>query len=229
MSLHVESIRAVVFDAYGTLFDVSSIDAFVQKKTGLEKAPALTRLWRAKQLEYSWLRSLMGQYKDFYSLTEDALRYACQALRLNLSDEVIRDCMRQYYHLKGYPGVATALKQLHKSYTLAVLSNANPSLLEKALAYNDIDQYFAEIISADQLGIYKPSPSVYQLATQNLQLEAQQILFLSSNPWDIAGASAYGLHTCWINRNGEVMDYLDSPATLSVQSLEEVVPFVLSV
>ena len=228
MSFQDRPIQAIVFDAYGTLFDVSSIDIFIQNEIGAEKTPAFTKLWRAKQLEYSWLRSLMERYKDFYSLTEDALRYTCQALQINLSEEVIRNCMRQYYHLKIYPDATSTLKQLYPDYTLAVLSNANPSLLEKGLAYNDVDQWFEEIISADQLSIYKPSPLVYQLAAQTLQLDAKQILFLSSNPWDIAGASAYGFRSCWINRNSKAMDGLDITPELSITSLAEILPALQS-
>lgn len=226
MPFQAESIRAVIFDAYGTLFDVSSIDNYVQSQIGADQTPAFTKLWRAKQLEYSWLRSLMNKYKDFYSITEDALRYTCQALQIELSEEAIRDGMRQYYYLKAYPDVASTLVQLHSRYPLAVLSNANPSLLEKALAYNDIDQWFTDVISADQAGVYKPSPLVYQLATQSLQLETQQILFLSSNPWDIAGASAYGLTSCWVNRNGLPMEHIDINPDLSINKVREILAYV---
>lgn len=214
-------IKAIVFDAYGTLFDVSSIDEYLSAQFGAQAAALIATHWRRKQLEYTWLRSMMQQYVDFYSLTEDALRYALKASQSAASKEAIRDLMSQYYQLKVYPEVPKALKALSGSYQLAILSNANPSLLEKAAAYNAIDHLLDKIISVDELACYKPAPKVYALAVQKLQLPAEQILFLSSNTWDIAGATAFGLMTCWINRQSGQLEELGFQPALSLSSLEE--------
>ena len=221
MPIDAHQIQAIVFDAYGTLLDVSSIDAYLIDTFGKDKATEIAQHWRQKQLEYTWLRSLMHQYVDFYTLTEHALLYALKATGIAAEANIIRNTMSQYYHLKVYDDVSPTLARLSEKYKLAILSNANPSLLEKAAAYNNIDQYLNEILSVDILGQYKPSPPVYQLAEKAFQLESSEILFISSNTWDIAGANSYGLQTCWLNRKNGLLEELGQQPCLEVNTLDE--------
>jgi len=223
MQITKPTIKGIVFDAYGTLFNVASIDQHLRLLFGEDTASQIAATWRRKQLEYTWLRSLMQQYKDFYALTEEALRYALIAAKVPVGEKSVRLLMSQYYHLKVYPDVPTVLKLLAGRCPLAILSNANPSLLEKAAAYNAIDHLLDHIISVDELACYKPDPRVYELATTTLQLPAEQILFLSSNTWDIAGAKALGLTTCWVNRNRGQLEELGYEPNWVVESLEEIV------
>ena len=221
MPIDTRQIQAIVFDAYGTLLDVSSIDAYLINTFGEDKATEIAKHWRQKQLEYTWLRSLMHQYVDFYTLTEHALLYALKATDTAAETSIIRDTMSQYYHLKVYDDISPTLARLFEKYKLGILSNANPSLLEKAAAYNNIDPYLSKILSADTLGQYKPAPSVYQLAEKAFQLQSSEILFISSNTWDIAGASAYGLQTCWLNRQNGLLEELDQQVNLEINTLNE--------
>jgi 2-haloacid dehalogenase len=217
------TVKAIVFDAYGTLLNVAGIDRQIEVCFGHSPSSLIAATWRQKQLEYTWLRSLMVRYRDFYDLTEDALKYALSATNTPYQEEDIRLLMKQYYFLKVYEDVSPTLAQLQSNYQLAILSNANPSLLEKAAVYNGIDHYLSEIISADEVQCYKPSPEVYRLAEQKLALDKKQILFISSNTWDIAGAASYGLKTCWINRKGGVPEQLDYFADVSINQIRELV------
>ena len=178
--------KAVVFDAYGTLFDTGSIPA----------DPALLALWRQKQLEYTWLRSLMAHWEDFWAVTEAALRFAARKLG---KDVPIASLMDSYLSLAAFPEVPAALDRL-KGRTLAILSNGTGPMLDAAVRSAGLDGRFAKVLSVDAVRVYKPSPKVYALATAALRLDPQEILFVSSNGWDAAGAKAFGFRVCWCNR-----------------------------
>ena len=178
--------KAVVFDAYGTLFDTGAIAA----------DPALLALWRQKQLEYTWLRSLMGRWEDFRKVTEDALRFATRKLGREVP---VADLMKAYHSPAAFPEVPAALDRL-KGRTLAILSNGTRSMLDAAVASAGLAGRFAHVLSVDAVRAYKPSPKVYALATAALGLEAVEILFVSSNGWDVAGAKSFGFRACWCNR-----------------------------
>ncbi|MEQ8702851.1 MAG: haloacid dehalogenase type II [Phaeodactylibacter sp.] len=215
--------RALVFDAYGTLFDVRSIDQALKAAFG-SKASHIAPVWRQKQLEYTWLRTLMEQYKDFYALTEDALVYALQATGTTAKLGQIRKVMSAYYDLSVFPDALEALPILAQHYRLAILSNANPSLLERACVHRGIDTYFEHLISADTIQAYKPVPAVYRLAAKRLQLQPGQIGFVSANTWDIAGAASAGLSTAWLNRSGGVPEILGHTPGQIVQSVLQLTP-----
>ncbi|GJM34678.1 MAG: haloacid dehalogenase [Saprospiraceae bacterium] len=201
-------MKAIIFDAYGTLFNVNSIDERLHHYYETH-ATELAAIWRRKQLEYTWLRSLMGRYKDFYALTTDALQFAATQLQLEISEAITADLMARYYELKIYPEVKKSLQQLQQKYRLAILSNANPELLERAVKFNDIGSSIERIFSVHTIREYKPFPGVYDLPASGLQLKKQDLLFVSSNTWDVAGAKAAGLQVAWIQRKGGVMDILD--------------------
>lgn len=204
---NLKDIKAIVFDAYGTLFDVASIDKRLQHHFG-EKAGLIAPVWRRKQLEYTWLRSLMGRHKNFYGLTEDALLYACKQFGLGMTSSVVEDLMNHYYELDTYPDVAPALTQLQKNYKLAILSNANPKLLEKAVTHNQIKDRFAAIFSVESIQQYKPKPAVYQIPVDGFRLSREEIVFLSSNTWDVAGAKSFGLKVIWVKRKSGQLEEL---------------------
>jgi 2-haloacid dehalogenase len=187
---------------------------------------ALSQLWRAKQLEYTWLRSLMGRYEDFESVTRAALRYACRALGLALTDQAQAALMQEYLRLSLYPEVLAALSAL-KGRRLAILSNGSPGMLDAVVGNAGVASAFDAVVSVDRLRIFKPHPSVYQLAVDALGVGKEQIAFISSNFWDVSGATSFGFHTFWINRTGAQPDELGfSPAAVLVK-LDEL-PSVLN-
>lgn len=192
------AIQALAFDAYGTLFDVHSVISTCNQVFP-EKGPALSQLWRAKQLEYTWLRSLMGRYEDFWQVTESALLFACRSLNLDCPPAARQKLMDAYLQLDLYPEVAQALQSLSK-YKLAILSNGSPRMLAAVVESAGLEAVFSDVISVDEVKIFKPSPRVYELASRHLKVPQDAIGFISSNFWDIGGAKSFGLWTCWINR-----------------------------
>ena len=212
-------VRALVFDAYGTLFD-----PFAVKTRAEELFPgngaALSQLWRTKQLEYSWLRTLMGRYENFWKLTEDALVFACRALRLSCDEHQRKQLMQVYLTLPAFPEVKPALEKL-ASLPLSILSNGTPEMLSPLVAANNMTYFFQHIFSVDALQLYKPRPEVYQHAATSLGIHKEAIGFVSSNYWDIAGATSFGFRTYWLNRNSAVADELGvTPAAVFVNLAE---------
>ncbi len=202
------AIKALVFDAYGTLFDVHSVIALGEQLFP-GKGSALSQLWRAKQLEYTWLRSLMGRYADFTAVTRDALEYACHGLQLPLDTAKSAQLMAAYNNLALYPDARTALAAL-SGLKLAILSNGSPAMLGPVVKNAGLDKTFTAVISVDELKIFKPDPRVYQLAPAKLGVAASEIAFVSSNYWDAAGASNFGFRVFWINRAGAQPDRLSA-------------------
>ena len=211
--------KALVFDAYGTLFDPYSVQAECERLfpgSGAE----MSRLWRAKQLEYTWLRSLMNRYEDFWQVTDAALRFACSGLRLKCSTEQRERLMDQYLRLQAYPDVREALPKLGDR-PLLILSNGSPQMLRPLVEHAGLGKSFAALLSVDAVKIYKPAPLVYELAVKETQLEKHAIGFVSSNSWDIAGAASFGFQTFWINRSGAIADELGVRPDATLTTLAE--------
>lgn len=201
-----------VFDAYGTLFDVHAAVRKHAQDLGPDAA-LLSEIWRSKQLEYSWVRSLMGKYKDFWTLTEEALDFAFA--KVPTADQSKRaELLEAYHKLEAYPEVRVVLEQLKLSgKELAILSNGSPDMLNAAVQGNGLDDLFDEVLSVDELRTYKTSESVYDMVGTVFRAFPEAISFQSSNRWDIAGATAYGFRTVWVNRTGQPDEYKDlSPA-----------------
>ncbi|MBR02721.1 MAG: haloacid dehalogenase type II [Acidiferrobacteraceae bacterium] len=198
----LQGIRACVFDAYGTLFDVHSAVDRHSERIGTAAAE-VSVLWRSKQLQYTWLRSLMGRYTDFWQVTGDALDYALETH--GLTDPSLReDLMQAYLDLACYPEVPAVLAQLQdRGIACAILSNGSPAMLAAAVDNAGLAGAFAAVLSVDEIGIYKPDPQVYRLAVERLQLAPEEISFQSSNAWDAVGAAAFGLQVVWVNRFGQ--------------------------
>jgi 2-haloacid dehalogenase len=212
--------KAFLFDAYGTLFDVHSV--VVRAGAGIPgDLGALSQLWRQKQLEFTWLRALMDRYEDFWHITEAALRTALAQLQMEASEPQVRRLLDAYLAPSVFPDAKVALDAL-RDFPRAILSNGTPAMLEAAVRGNGLESYFSSVISADRVRTYKPSPRVYQLGPDLLHLPAEEILFVSSNAWDAAGAKAFGYCVCWCNRSGRAMDQLGFAPDIVVSSLDQV-------
>jgi len=199
---------ALVFDAYGTLFDVHSVLECCNRFWS-GKGAQLSQLWRAKQLEYTWQRSLMGRYQPFSQVTRDALGYACESLGLALDEAKTAALMAQYLNLSPYPDVPAALEKLKGAgRKLAILTNGSPDMIGPLVRNRGMQAMFDAVLSVDELRIFKPSPQVYELAVRRLGTPAGAIGFVSSNCWDALGAKAFGFSVYWINRSGAPVDRL---------------------
>ena len=210
---------AYVFDAYGTLFDVHAAVRKHSARIGPD-GPLLSEIWRAKQLEYSWVRALMGSYADFWALTEQALDFAFS--KVPSADRSLRaDLLDAYRRLDCYPEVPSVLRALKDhGARLAILSNGSPEMLEAAVRSAALDQVLDEIFSVDTIGTYKTAPSVYDMVTSAWRLYPDAVSFQSSNRWDVAGATRFGFRTVWINRSGQPDEYTDLPPALILPSLD---------
>ena len=212
------TIRGFVFDAYGTLFDVHSV---VEAGRPLTDDPvALSVLWRQKQLEYTWLRSLMGRYEDFWSVTEAALRYSVKRLGLRADEAALRRLMDAYLTLACFPDVPKALARL-AGRPRAILSNGAPRMLAAAVASSGLVAALEHVISVDRVKVYKPAPAVYALGPATLGVPADELMFVSSNAWDVAGAKAAGYQVAWCNRAGAPEEELGVRADWVVSNLAE--------
>ena len=222
----LEGIRACVFDAYGTLFDVGSPVAKLAGELG-DKAGGLAQLWRQKQLEYTWLRSLMGVHADFWHVTGDALDYALEALQVDeagLRDEL----MTLYLKLDAYPDVLEALTALKaRSKRLAILSNGSPSMLDSAVRAAGLERLFDMVLSVEDVGIYKPSRRVYRHAMQKLQIQdAPSVCFVSANSWDAQAAAQFGFQAVRLARGGGRDDRIPGKVTARIETLGELAGLV---
>jgi len=213
-------LRAIVFDAYGTLFDVHSV--VLHGGAGISgDMEALSRLWRQKQLESTWLRALMERYADFWQVTETALRSAACQLSIEVTDPQVERLMQAYLVPAAFADALLALEVL-KGVPLAILSNGSPKMLETAVRNNGLESCFAEIISVDRVKTYKPSPQVYALGPELLRLPVEEILFVSSNSWDAMGAKAFGYRVCWCNRAEAEMDCWGFDPDFMVSRLDQI-------
>ncbi|WP_398308314.1 haloacid dehalogenase type II [Zoogloea sp.] len=223
---HPPRIQAVAFDAFGTLFDVYSVGLLAEQLYP-GKGAALADLWRSKQIEYSFIRSLSGRYKPFLDITRDGLCFAAAKLGLELDTVRCTQLMNQYACLSPFPENLGALKALKQAgIPTAILSNGTPGMLEVAIKSAGMHGLFDHVLSVDAVRRYKTSPDAYALAPAAFNCPAERILFVSSNGWDAAGASWYGFQTFWINRSGQPLEQLDVTPTVQGSLLTDVVDFV---
>jgi 2-haloacid dehalogenase len=218
---------ACVFDAYGTIFDVGSA---VQRRAAVlgDAAPALTELWRTKQLQYTWLRSLQNQYVNFEVVTADALSFALESL--NIRNDALRvELLALYRALDAYPDAVAALTQLRAAGMPSwILSNGTPAMLQAAVRAAGLESLIKGVLSVESAGVYKPHPNVYQLALEQLGVEARRIAFISANGWDAFAAAQFGLRAIWCNRSGQPRERLPGEPSRTLSSLEDLAAVVVS-
>ena len=221
------TIQAIIFDAYGTLFDVYSI-GLTAEKLFPGKGEALASLWRDKQIEYTRLRSMCSTYKPFWEVTQDALVFSCRKLQLALSTDAQQVLMSQYAKLPAFPENKSVLERLQqREIKRAVLTNANPQMLELAVKSAGMETLFDHLISVDSVRKFKTAPEAYQLGTAQFGLPAKNILFVSSNCWDVCGASWFGYQTFWVNRADAPLEELGVTPDGEGRSLDDVLAFAL--
>ena len=213
----IEQPKACVFDAYGTLFDYTS--AATRCEIPGEKQRQLSALWRDKQLQYTWLRSLQGRHADFWQVTGDALDFALEALGMH-SPTLRENLMNAYVTLEPFPEVPDVLRKLKSKGTkLAILSNGSPAMLQSAIAHARIGAFLDAVLSVEEVGVYKPHPRVYQLAVDRLATVSREIVFVSSNAWDAWAASTFGMRVAWCNRYGQQAERLPGKPEWEVRTL----------
>jgi len=214
------NVKACVFDAYGTMFDVHSASARVAG--GLDgKAGDVSRLWRQKQLEYTWLRSLMGAYVDFWQITGDGLEVALEAHGL-MDDKVHKELMDLYLTLAAYPDVRPTLEILQANgLKTGILSNGSPDMLAAAVASAGLERLLDKVISVDEIGIFKPDPRVYQMVLDQMGVSADEVCFVSTNTWDGNGAAYFGFNVAWMNRFGMARERLPGDFKAIIKGLDE--------
>ena len=215
----MKNIKAIIFDAYGTLFDVNSAAEKCKSKIG-DKWESFANYWRKTQLEYTWLRSLMGRHKDFWQITEDSLDKSIQAF--NIDKAMKNELLDLYRILSPYPEVKETLKKLkEKKYKLAILSNGTPSLLNELVKSNKLDNLFDDLFSIEEVGIYKPDSKVYDMPIKKYKIQKEEVVFLSANTWDVSGGGNYGFKSIWLNRNNNVFDNLDFKPNEEIKNLNQ--------
>jgi len=215
----MKNSKAIVFDAYGTLFDVNSAAEKSKNKIG-NKWENFANFWRTTQLEYTWLRSLMKKHKNFWKITEDSLDKSMETFQIDKS--LRNDLLSLYKELSPYPEVKNVLENLKKkSFKLAILSNGTPELLNHLVKSSDLENLFDDIFSIEEVKIYKPHPSVYDIPVNKYKVSKGEITFLSANTWDVSGAGNYGYNSVWVNRNNSVFDKLDYKPKNEVKNLKQ--------
>jgi len=215
----MKNIKAIIFDAYGTLFDVNSAAEKCKDKIG-DKWEGFANYWRITQLEYTWLRSLMGRHKDFWQITEDSLDKSMKAFRIDPS--MRNELLDLYKVLSPFKEVPETLRSLkEKKYKLAILSNGTPQLLKELVKSNELENLFDQIFSIEHVGIYKPDSKVYDMPIKKYQIEKSEVAFLSSNTWDVSGGGNYGYKAIWVNRNKNIFDNLDYRPNYEIKDLSE--------
>jgi len=215
----MKNTKAIIFDAYGTLFDVNSAAEKCKDKIG-DKWEGFANYWRTTQLEYTWLRSLMKRHKDFWKITEDSLDKSINVFKIDNSmrDELL-DLYKNLSPFKEVPEVLKSLK--NKNYKLAILSNGTPSLLNELVQSNNLNNLFDDIFSIEEVGVYKPDSKVYDLPIKKYNIEKNEVVFLSANTWDVSGGGNYGYNSIWVNRNKNIFDNLDYIPKNTINNLSE--------
>ena len=215
----MKNIKVIIFDAYGTLFDVNSAAEKCKNKIG-EKWEPFANYWRTTQLEYTWLRSLMGRHQDFWKVTEQSLEKSMKIFKINstMKDELLD----LYKVLSTFPEVKETLKKLkEKNYKLSILSNGTPSLLKELVSSNNLESIFDDVLSIEEVKIYKPHPNVYNIPIKKYQIEKNQFAYLSSNTWDVSAAGNFGFNAVWVNRNKNIFDNLDYKPITEINNLSD--------
>ena len=215
----MKNIKAIIFDAYGTLFDVNSAAEKCKDKIG-SKWESFSNYWRTTQLEYTWLRSLMKRHKDFWQVTEDSLDKSMKAYEI---DSSLRNELLDLYKIlspfKEVPAVLKSLKE--KDLKLAILSNGTPTLLNQLVKSNNLDNLFDDLFSIEEVGIYKPDSKVYDIPIKKYNIQKNEVAFLSANTWDVSGGGNYGYNSIWVNRNNNIFDKLDYSPKHQIKQLGE--------
>ena len=220
----MKNIKAIIFDAYGTLFDVNSAAKKCKDKIG-DKWESFANYWRTTQLEYTWLRSLMNRHKDFWQITEDSLDKSIKAFKIDNS--MRNELLDLYKILSTFPETPEVLKNLkEKKYKLAILSNGTPSLLNELVKSNNLDNIFDDIFSIEEVGIYKPDSKVYDIPIKKYQIQKNEVVFLSANTWDVSGGGNYGYKAVWVNRNNNIFDNLDFKPVHEIGNLKDINSFL---
>ena len=216
--------KAIIFDAYGTLFDVNSAAEKCKNKIG-SKWENFANFWRTTQLEYTWLRSLMKKHKDFWQVTEDSLDKSMKVF--NVDNNLKNELLNLYKILSPYPEVKKVLKNLkEKKFKLAILSNGTPELLDELVKKNDINNFFDDLFSIEEVKIYKPDSKVYDLPIKKYNIKPNEIVFLSANTWDVSGGGNYGYNSIWVNRNKSHFDNLDYVPKNEIGNLTQLLDIV---
>jgi len=216
--------KAIIFDAYGTLFDVNSAAEKSKNKIG-DKWEAFANYWRTTQLEYTWLRSLMHRHKDFWQITEDSLDKSMKVF--NINKDMKTELLNLYKKLSPFSEVKETLENLKKKeMKLSILSNGTPELLNTLVVSNKFDTIFDDIFSIEEVRIYKPDSKVYDLPVNKYKIKPDEIIFLSANTWDVSGGGNYGYNSVWVNRNNTVFDNLDYKPFKEIKSLQQLLDIV---
>ncbi|MBD1164452.1 haloacid dehalogenase type II [Pelagibacterales bacterium SAG-MED13] len=220
----MKNIKAIIFDAYGTLFDVNSAAEKCKDKIG-DKWEGFANFWRTTQLEYTWLRSLMKRHKDFWQVTEDSLDKSMKTF--NIDPSMKNELLNLYKILLPFKEVPETLKILkEKNFKLAILSNGTPSLLNELVKSNGLDDLFDDLFSIEEVGIYKPNSKVYDLPIKKYKIDKNEVVFLSANTWDVSGGGNYGFNSVWVNRNNSIFDNLDYKLQNEIKSLSELIKLI---
>ena len=217
----MKNIKAIIFDAYGTLFDVNSAAEKCKEKIG-DKWESFANYWRTTQLEYTWLRNLMGKHKDFWQVTEDSLDKSMRAFDIKISMK--NELLNLYKFLSPFDEVPKSLKTLkEKKYKLAILSNGTPKLLNELIKNNDLENIFDDIFSVEEVGVYKPDSRVYDIPIKKYRIKKNEIAFLSANTWDVSGGGNFGYNSIWVNRNNNIFDNLDYKPKYEIKDLNKLI------
>ena len=219
----MKNIKAIIFDAYGTLFDVNSAAEKCKDKIG-SKWESFSNYWRTTQLEYTWLRSLMKRHKDFWKITEDSLDKSMKVF--NINPNMKSELLDLYKILSPYPEVKDTLQLLkEKNYKLSILSNGTPSLLNELVSSNNL-KVFDDIFSVEEVGIFKPDSKVYDIPVKKYKIEKREVAFLSANTWDVSGGGNYGFNAIWVNRNNIIFDNLDYSPENQINNLKHLLDII---
>ena len=220
----MKNIKAIIFDAYGTLFDVNSAAEKCKHKIGI-KWESFSNYWRTTQLEYTWLRSLMKRHENFWQITEDSLDKSMKLFDIDVS--IRNELLDLYRVLSPFSEVKIVLKKLlEKNYKLAILSNGTPELLNYLIKNNNLQNIFDDIFSIEEVGIFKPDYRVYDLPVNKYKIKKEEIMFLSANTWDVSGGGNYGYNSIWVNRSKNVFDNLDYEPSIKINNLTELLEFI---
>jgi len=220
----MKNIKAIIFDAYGTLFDVNSAAEKSKDKIG-DKWEVLANFWRTTQLEYTWLRSLMNRQKDFWQVTEDSLDKSMKAYEIDFSmKNELLDLYKILSPFKEVPEVLKSLKE--KDFKLAILSNGTPSLLDELVKSNNLENIFDDIFSIEEVGVYKPDSKVYDIPIKKYNIKKNEVAFLSANTWDVSGGGNYGYNSIWVNRNNNTFDNLDYLPKHQIEDLSKLLDII---
>ena len=220
----MKNIKAIIFDAYGTLFDVNSAAEKCKDKIG-DKWESFSNYWRTTQLEYTWLRSLMKKHEDFWQITEDSLD---KSMKIYEIDSTMKNELLYLYKIllpfKEVPEVLKILKE--KNFNLAILSNGTPSLLNQLVKSNNLENIFNDIFSIEEVGVYKPDSKVYDIPIKKYQIQKNEVAFLSANTWDVSGGGNYGYNSIWVNRNNNIFDNLDYRPKNEIKNLNQLLEII---